>query len=151
MGILIFFLSFGAFVISCEKSKTDRVEEMAALYTLAWNSQDPSQVGDFYPDDAMLVVNGDTSRGKLAVVNFAKTFMRNFPDMRLEMDSLVSDEQHYKYYWSFSGTYEGPYGNGNQVIFSGFEKWSLSSDLMILVSAGTYDEENFRAQLYAKN
>jgi nuclear transport factor 2 (NTF2) superfamily protein len=125
---------------------------MAEAYTEAWNSQIPENVAAFYTEDAALIVNGDSSNvGRWKVTNFAKSFMRNFPDMKLTMDSLVAEQTTYRYHWSFVGTYGGPYGNGNKVVFSGFERWTLSESGLIANSIGTYDEEDFRRQLNAKN
>ena len=137
--------------LSCQSTDSERVQSLSQEYTIAWNSQIPSQVADFYADDAILVINGDTVRGRLSVVNFAKSFMRNFPDMNLTMDSLVYENPYYKYHWSFTGTYAGLYGNGNKVIFQGVEKWTLNQEGKIMVSVGTYDEDDFRKQLNMKN
>lgn len=146
---LNFFLLVGiaVYLLGCQPSDQERATELAREYTKAWNSNVPKNVASFYTDDARLIVNGDTMQGKLTVINFAKSFMRNFPDMELTMDSLVADEDTYRYYWSFAGTYEGPYGNGNKVVFSAFEKWTINEEGLIETSVGIYDEASFREQL----
>jgi len=138
-------------LLGCDLSREEKVIRKAEAYTEAWNSQTPENVVAFYADNAMLVVNGDTLQGKLSVTNFAKSFMRNFPDMQLTMDSLVADEATFRYHWSFVGTYGGTYGNGNKVVFNGFERWTLDEAGQIVLSVGTYDEDNFRSQMNAKN
>ncbi len=129
---------------------TERKIVLGEKYTEAWNSKNPGNVAAFYDDQAMLVVNGDSLKGKLSVINFAKSFMRNFPNMKLTMDSLVADNEGYSYYWSFRGNYEGPYGNGNRIVSNGFEKWILNEEGLIEVSIGTFDEKDFRKQMNAK-
>ena len=134
----------------CQLSESDKTKKLAEEYTSAWNSQTPKKVAAFYSDQAMLVINGDTIQGQLSITNFAKAFMRNFPDMELTMDSLVADSVGYRYHWSFTGTYEGILGSGNKVVFSGFERWTLNDQGRIFRAVGNYDEQSLRSQMNAK-
>lgn len=127
----------------------ESLQEFAARYTAAWSSQDPAGVASFYADDGSLTVNdGDASVGREAIGAVAREFMTAFPDMVVEMDSLVrTDAGTVEYHWTFIGTNTGPDGSGNAVRFSGYEEWTLGSDGLIAESQGHFDEAEYRRQL----
>ena len=105
-------------------------------------------MASFFAEDGTLIVNNVTSlRGKEAITEFASGFMTAFPDMTLTMDSLIIKPNETQYHWSFTGTNTGPNGTGNQVIFSGFERWTLAENGKINSFIGSFDEEDYSRQL----
>lgn len=117
-------------------------------YTTAWNSRNPARMASFYATDGSLTINnGVPSVGTEAIAATARSFMEAFPDMVLTMDSLVDEGDTFRYHWTFEGTYSGPGGNGNHVLFSGFERWSLNEDGKVKSSVGTFDAADYNRQL----
>ena len=128
--------------------EAERVREFAAQYTAAWSSQDAASVASFYKQDGSLTINeGDPSVGREAITAVAQEFMTAFPDMVVEMDSLVTKASTVEYHWTFIGTNTGPDGTGNAVRFSGYEEWTLGEDGLIAASEGHFDEAEYSRQL----
>ena len=73
--------------------------------------------------------------------------MEAFPDMELTMDSLLKENDTYRYYWTFKGTNTGLNGTGNKVDFSGFEEWTMNDQGLVQKSIGTYDAVQYERQL----
>jgi hypothetical protein len=135
-----------------QKSKYDEMVDFGNRYTEAWNSKIPANMASFYALDGTLVINNGTpSVGRDQLAETAKSFMTAFPDLKLTMDSLTQDAENFRYYWTFEGTNTGPDGTGNEVVFSGFEEWTMNSDMLIQTSIGTFDSEDYNEQLNALN
>ncbi len=147
------FLMIGTIIIvivGCEsqKSEYEKMIEFGEKYTAAWNSKDPEQMAAFYAEDGTLTVNnGAPAVGRKQLAETAKSYMEAFPDMKLTMDSLVSDSGTYRYHWTFIGTNARPGGTGNKVNFSGFERWTMNNKGLVQKSIGTYDADAYNKQL----
>jgi len=125
-----------------------KLYDFGVRYTEAWNSQKPEQVASFYAPDGILTVNNGTPVvGRDALIEFTKGFMEAFPDLKLTMDSLVSNNDRTEYHWTFVGTNTGPNGTGNAVDFSGFESWILNEDGLVKESIGTFDADAYDRQV----
>jgi predicted ester cyclase len=138
-------------IIGCgsHKSKYEKMVDFGEKYTAAWNSKKPANVASFYAEDGSLTVNnGSPAIGRDQIAATAKSYMEAFPDMKLTMDSLIADNDTYRYYWTFEGTNSGSGGTGNKVIFSGFEQWTMGNNGLIQKSIGTYNVEDYNRQLY---
>ncbi len=126
----------------------DRLQELGAAYTAAWNRLDPAGVASFHGEASFLVVNdAEPAVGREAIAEVAQGFMTAFPDMVLEMDSIVPTPDGARYHWTYSGTNTGPGGTGMAVRFSGYEEWDLADDGLIAGSRGHFDEEEYNHQL----
>lgn len=142
-GALIFLVS----IFGCKNEKV-KLHELGQSYNAAWNSQTPEQVASFFAEDGSLIVNkGTPIVGTEAITKFASDFMVAFPDMKLTMDSLVTNNGRTEFHWTFVGTNTGPEGTGNSVNFSGFESWKLNEDGLIIESIGTYDADEYNKQV----
>lgn len=131
-----------------QNSDFEKLVEFGKNYTEAWNSLDPEKVVSFYAEDGTLTINNGTpSAGRSQLAVTVKSYMEAFPDIHLDMDSLVEDSGTYKYYWTFSGTNTGPGGTGNKVKFSGFEHWTMNDNGLVQSSIGSYDAEDYNMQL----
>ena len=131
-----------------KKSEHENMVEFGEKYTAAWNSKNPEKMASFYAEGGSLTVNNGTPAiGRDQLAETAKSYMEAFPDMKLTLDSLVSDSDTYRYHWTFVGTNTGPGGTGNNVIFSGFERWTMNNEGLVRKSIGTYDAEDYNKQL----
>ena len=137
-------------IVGCEsqKSEYEKMVEFGEKYTAAWNSKKPEKMASFYAEDGTLTVNNGTPAvGRKQLAETAKSYMEAFPDMKLTMDSLVADSGTFRYHWTFVGTNTGPEGTGNNVNFSGFERWTMNNEGLVQKSIGTYDADDYDRQL----
>lgn len=124
------------------------VEVFARSYAQVWCSQRPQFVASFFAEDGTLTVNNGTpAKGRKAITAVAKSFMDAFPDMVVSMDSLVTQADKTRFYWTLTGTNTGPGGTENKVHISGFEEWTLSDSGFIQESMGYFDEKEYVRQL----
>jgi uncharacterized protein (TIGR02246 family) len=124
------------------------LNDFASRYADAWSSQDPNRLASFYAEDGSLVVNGTEHDGRAAVRETAATFMEAFPDMRVEMDSVVDrGDGHAVFYWTWTGTNTGPGGTGRSVNLQGYEEWTFAADDALAVSDGHYDQAEYELQV----
>ena len=73
--------------------------------------------------------------------------MTAFPDMVVEMDSIIINGVNAEYHWTLTGTNTGPGGTGNPVKISGYEEWTIGPDGLITESKGHYDQAEYQHQL----
>lgn len=126
------------------------IQTFAFRYTAAWCSQDASQVASFFAPQGSLTINkGTPSVGRAAITATAQSFMTAFPDLQVQMDSVVASGERVEYHWTLTGTNSGPGGTGNPVRISGFESWLFDADGFILDSQGYYDAAEYERQLAA--
>ncbi len=131
-----------------EELKKFNLEVFAKSYAQVWCSQRPNFVSSFFSEDGVLQINdGSPAKGTEAITNVAKGFMDSFPDMIVSMDSLVTKFDKIRFYWTLTGTNNGPNGTGNKVKINGFEEWILNIDGLIQESKGYFDEEEYMRQL----
>jgi uncharacterized protein (TIGR02246 family) len=126
----------------------NELQEFAERYTAAWCSGDPAIVAAQYALDGSLTINdGEPSVGRNAITEVARSFMTAFPDMRVLLDDLVTENDRIEYHWTLVGTNTGPGGTGKRVRISGFEEWTVGEDGLIAESQGHYDEAEYARQL----
>lgn len=159
------FIAFICLNISCknnsEKSKSIQINDQIKNYmeqqepikfgedySLAWSSQNPKKVAEFFASDGLLQVNdGEPAVGTEAITAVAKGFMDAFPDMIVSMDSLVTKSGKTRFYWTLTGTNNAPGGTGNKVKISGFEEWTFNKEGLVQESRGHFDAEDYNRQL----
>jgi steroid delta-isomerase-like uncharacterized protein len=145
--VLLIFISTASVMLTGQADDTT-LHEFARRYAAAWSSQDPEALAAFYAENGSLVVNdGEPAVGRAAIAAKAAAFMEAFPDMLVELDSLVRDEDRTVFHWIWTGTNSGPGGTGRSVRISGFEVWTLDAAGLILESKGQYDEAEYRRQV----
>jgi predicted ester cyclase len=132
---------------NAKMNKTELIE-FGQNYARAWSSQVPENVAKFFAGDGSLTVNnGEPAIGTAAITGVAKSFMDAFPDLIVIMDSLTSENNDVRFYWTLKGTNTGQEGTGNRVEISGFEKWTFNDERLVQVSDGHFDEEEYNRQL----
>ena len=126
-----------------------RLAEFAASYTTAWCSQNPAEVAGHYAADGTLTINGgEPNTGRTALTEVAAAFMATFPDLLLEMESLVPEGDRIAYHWHLTGTNAGLEGvAGSRVSISGVERWRFNDQGLIHDSVGSFDAEDYARQM----
>jgi len=124
------------------------MRDFAGRYTAAWCSQDPARVATFFSENGSLKINdGVPSIGRAAITDAARSFMTDFPDMRVEMNALERRGDGYVYRWTLTGTNTGPGGTGAKVKISGYEEWTIGADGLVAASLGRFDAADYDRQL----
>ena len=118
--------------------------KFAQLYADAWCSQDPEKVAVFHATHGSITVNGGPPA---PMVEVAREFMRDFPDMVVTFDDLEKTPAGTKFHWTFTGTNTGPGGSGNRVRISGYELWHINKNGLIEKAEGNFDTADYERQL----
>jgi nuclear transport factor 2 (NTF2) superfamily protein len=128
-----------------------QLQDFAKRYTAAWCSHDAARVAEFFSPDGSLKVNdAPPAVGREAIAAVASDSVRTFPDLKVLMDGLSSEDGRTVYRWTLIGTYCDESGNGNHVHISGYEEWRISSDGLIGESLGHFDEAEYQRQLQGR-
>ena len=126
----------------------EEVIDFARRYTAAWCSHDAASVAACFSEVGSLAVNdGEPAIGRPAIAEVVQGFYDAFPDTVVLMDVARGAGDHGVYLWTYEGTNTGPGGSGHAVRFSGWEKWTFSSDGLIEVSDGRFDAAEYEQQL----
>jgi predicted ester cyclase len=123
---------------------SDELTEFAQRYADAWCSHDPEKVGAFYAKSGSISVNGGPPT---AIVEVARGFMRDFPDIVVTFDKLEPRGDRTAFHWTFTGTNTGPGGTGRRVRISGYELWMIGNNGLIAESKGHFDAADYERQL----
>jgi hypothetical protein len=97
---------------------SDELRHFAERYANASSTQDPEKVAAFYAKGASISVNGAPP---VAIIEVARGFMGNFPDMVVRFDKLENTPSGIEFHWTFTGTNTAPGGTGNRVRISGYD------------------------------
>lgn len=120
---------------------SDELKDFAAHYAEAWCSQNPKKVALFFAEDATLTVNGGPPTPVLEV---AREFMRDFPDMVVTFDKVEPRKDRIAFHWTLTGTHAE---TGNDVRISGYELWKMNNAGLIAESSGHFDAVDYERQL----
>jgi hypothetical protein len=123
---------------------SDKLQKFAERYAQAWCCNDPEKVGAFYAKGGSISVNGGPPT---LIVDVARGFLLEFPDMAVTFDRLESRPDGTAFHWTFTGTNTGPGGSGNKVRISGYELWKIDNDGLIAESKGNFDAADYAKQL----
>jgi nuclear transport factor 2 (NTF2) superfamily protein len=121
------------------------LNKFATRYAQAWGSHDPEAVVCFYAKNALISVNNGAPA---PIIEVARSFMRDFPDMTVTFDKLEPRGNQVAFHWTLIGTYVQ---NGNRVRISGYELWKIDNDGLITESKGHFDAADYERQLKGKS
>jgi SnoaL-like domain len=121
-----------------------QLDEFAQRYAKAWCSQNPKSVAAFFAENASLTVNGGPPTPVLEV---ARGFMRDFPDMTVTVDKVEPRKDRIAFHWTLTGTYAG---TGNRVRISGYELWKIDEAGLIAESSGYFDAAEYARQVHGQ-
>jgi hypothetical protein len=123
---------------------SDELRQVAKRYADAWCSHDPEKVAAFYARNGSISVNGAPP---VPIVEVARGFVRDFPDMVVTFDKLQNTPTGTEFHWTFTGINSGPGGRGKRVRIRGYELWKFDNDGLIVESKGHFDNEEYERQL----
>jgi uncharacterized protein (TIGR02246 family) len=125
-----------------------KLDEFAKRYSEAWCSQNPNSVAEFFAENGSFAINdGPAARGRAAIAEVVRRFMRDLPDMIVTMDAVSRDSDGTKFHWTLTGTNTGSGGTGKRVRISGYELWKIDNDGLIEESKGHLDSAEYERQL----
>ena len=75
-----------------------------------WNQKNPSLVTELFDAQATLYTPDGTLRGIAGASQLLAAYTNAFPNFRLHIDDLRSDEDAVTLRWTFTGTQNGPFG-----------------------------------------
>ena len=127
--------------VASELMNSENLTEFAKRYAKAWCSQNPESVAAFFAENASLTVNGGPPT---PVLEIARGFMRDFPDMTVTFDKLEPRTDRTAFHWTLTGTNAR---TGNHVRISGYELWKIDDAGLIAESSGRFDAEEYERQL----
>ena len=127
--------------VASELMNSENLTEFAKRYAKAWCSQNPESVAAFFAENASLTVNGGPPT---PVLEIARGFMRDFPDMTVTFDKLEPRADRTAFHWTLTSTNAG---TGNHVRISGYELWKIDDAGLIAESSGHFDAEEYERQL----
>src|SRR5260370_32688710 len=117
----------------------DQLLDFAERNTAAWCSQDAASVAAFYTPDGSLSVNDGTAAvGRGAIADVVQSFMIAFPNLRVILNEVTTQDDHARYHWTLTATNTGPGGTGHAVRINGFESWRFGGDGLIASSPGHF-------------
>jgi hypothetical protein len=139
---------------ACESNEqaTDMSEltNFATRYAAAWSGQDPVAFALFYAENGSLRINdSEASVGREEIEQTARDFMTAFPDMIVSLVEVRQEDGYISFHWHWTGTNTGPAGTGNAVDLTGYERWTVDGDGLILESLGHMDDAEYQRQLNA--
>lgn len=124
-----------------------RVSQMAAAYTAAWNSGSPDAVASYYAPDGLIVINrGRPWVGRTGISEMAAGFFADVPDLQLVCDEVRCAGDHVAYCWTFTGTHAA---SKRPLRVVGWEEWDLDADGKVVASRGWYDAADYERQTAA--
>jgi nuclear transport factor 2 (NTF2) superfamily protein len=118
-----------------------RLQDFATRYATAWCSQDPGKVAAFYAKGASIGVNGGRPT---PILDVAREFMRDFPDMTVTFDKVEPRGDRTAFHWTLNGTHAE---TGNHVRISGHELWKIDNAGLIAESSGHFNAAEYERQL----
>lgn len=126
-------------------STQDILQNLARDYAIAWSSGDPEAVADFFAADGQIVINrGDPMKGRAAIVEMARGFHSEFPDLEVRCDMMRKAGDHALFVWTREGHHVE---TGNHVVTRGWEEWDLDPDFKVVSSKGWFDAEDYQRQI----
>ena len=131
-----------------EELKKFDLEVFAKSYAQVWSGVRPEFVAMFFEENGSLQVNENKpAMGRAQITEIAKGFMIDLPDLVVSYDSLLHTTNGAEFHWTLTGTNSGPGGTGKKVKVSGYERWQMGENNLILNSQGHFPSEEYNRQL----
>lgn len=135
--------------LNSAKSQTD-LDSFGEQYARAWSSQRPDAVATMFADDGWIAINEDPpARGREAVEDVARGFMKGFPDLDVRCVRMALENGELRWHWTMRGTNTGPGGTGKPILISGYEALVLDDNGRIVSAHGHFDQDDWDRQLGA--
>ncbi len=125
--------------------KPDDIRDMAVRYAKACSSHSPEAVASFFAETGRISINNaEPLLGRHAIAEMAAGFYKEFPDLVVTLDEIRTAGQNAVFLWTLEGTHSE---TGKAVKISGWEEWWLSEKLLIEISRGRFDAEEYERQI----
>jgi len=122
----------------------EQATEVARAYTAAWNTGSPDAVASFFVPEGQIIINdGDPWLGRAGVAQMAAGFFADVPDLALTCDGVRVAGNHVIYLWTFTGTHVT---SKRKLRVTGWEEWDLDASLMVVISCGWFDADDYARQ-----
>ena len=124
------------------------LKKFAIAYGEAWSSNDPNQVVDLHSESSRLSVNdAEPSVGKSEIRKIVEAFMRDFPDLYIQVNDVVVEGRGIVFYCNAIATNSGPGGTGNKINIEIHEIWTFDENGKFTEVRAYDDPEDFERQL----
>ena len=128
--------------------RSNNLKEFAMAYGEAWSSNDPSQVLALHSESSRLSVNdAEPAVGKSEIRKIVEAFMRDFPDLYIQVNDVVVEERGIVFYCNAIATNSGPGGTGNKINIEIHEIWTFDENGKFTEVRAYDDPEDFERQL----
>lgn len=147
MGVLLVLtgIQFDSFEVFLNMDH-EQIQKLAESYAEAWCSQTPIKVASHYEENGSLSVNeGAPAVGRAAIAEVARSFMTEFPDMKVHFDNLEFGDDEIRFHWTLTGTSTAQ----RKVRISGYEAWEFGPSGLIAISKGHFDSDDYQRQMNA--
>lgn len=149
------------FICSCDEgqknSEPDSQESMNRTALIAfmekgWNEKDLSVIDEYFSDDIVRKVNNvNLASSKNELSANMQVYFTGFPDLKIELDNLVSDGNQIYISWTINGTNTGSFGEllptGKKIKISGISRMEFDEQGKILFEEVSYNELSLLQQL----
>jgi steroid delta-isomerase-like uncharacterized protein len=129
-----------------------KAKQVAEKWVETYNSHNPDAVVELYDNNVTNIQLPweKTIEGRDAMRNTYVNVFQAFPDIRIEIENIIENEQWVTVEWVFSGTMKGSFAgytpNNNSFKMRGCEIFKIESG-KILVQHGYWDKATMFSQL----
>lgn len=125
---------------------------LIAFLEKGWNEQDLSVVDQYFSDDIVRKVNNvNLASSKNELSANLQVYFTGFPDLRIELDNMISDGNQIYISWTLNGTNTGLFGElpptGKKIKISGISRMRFDDQGKILLEEVSYNELSLLQQL----
>ena len=149
------------FICSCnEDQKNDEPDNqeslnrstLIAFLEKGWNEKDLSAIDQFFSDDIVRKVNNvNLASSKNELSANMQVYFTGFPDLKIELDNMISDGNQIYISWTINGTNTGLFGElpptGKKIKISGISRMEFDDQGKILLEDVSYNELSLLQQL----
>ena len=125
---------------------------LIAFLEKGWNEQDLSVVDQYFSDDIVRKVNNvNLASSKNELSANMQVYFTGFPDLRIELDNMISDGNQIYISWTLNGTNTGLFGElpptGKKIKISGISRMGFDDQGKIQLEEVSYNELSLLQQL----
>ena len=138
-------------------SEPDRQESrnrntLMAFLDRGWNGKDLDAIDAYFADNMVRKVNGvNLASSKNELTANMQVYFTGFPDLKIEMENMVSDGKEIYMSWTITGTNTGVFGElpptGKKIRISGITRMEFDEEGKIEVEEVNYNELSLLQQM----
>ncbi len=125
---------------------------LIAFLEKGWNEKDLSVIDQYFSDNIVRKVNNvNLASSKNELSANMQVYFTGFPDLKIELDNLISDGNQIYLSWTLNGTNTGMFGElpptGKKIKISGISRMEFDDHGKILLQEVSYNELSLLQQL----